>query len=196
MNYLSVREESGQEIVEELTGEVCDILLDPTLLAEPEIWESILQNTNIQLPDKYLLTYFLGEVSGDRKIYIEKYASEHKLQIIHMNFIADENSFTWGPETFIKAIYRSSVFFTDSFHGCVFSVLFHKQFGVFRRKDKQADMFGRIDTLLKMFNLCQQEIQDVNSTLNVVEEKQFEEVDNILKSKRDLARSKMKFILQ
>ena len=43
---------------------------------------------------------------------------------------------------------------TDSFHSCVFSILFSTPFVVFKRKDNQLEsMYSRIETLLKKFEI-------------------------------------------
>lgn len=195
MAYISVREKSGQKIVKDLTGEVCDVLLDPTLLADPKIWKKMIEETETQFPKRYLLTYFLGDLADDRRRYIYQYAKKNNLQIVEMNSLKAQEYYTWGPESFIKAIYNSEMFFTDSFHGSVFAILFHKQFGVFRRKDKQADMFDRIETLLSTFNFNEQEISDLEQDLNVIEDSKFEIADQILELKRKCTKEKIISIL-
>ena len=43
---------------------------------------------------------------------------------------------------------------TDSFHSCVFSILFSTPFIVFERDDKELEsMYSRIETLLEKFNI-------------------------------------------
>lgn len=56
------------------------------------------------------------------------------------------------PGEFIGLIKNAEYIFTDSFHACVFSVLFKKEFYAFQR-DNSKKMQGRINTLLHNFNL-------------------------------------------
>ena len=57
---------------------------------------------------------------------------------------------------------------TNSFHGCVFAILFHKNFIVFRRGNEETDtMFDRIRTILGTFGMEQ---RIYNGNIDVVEE--------------------------
>lgn len=53
-------------------------------------------------------------------------------------------------QDWLSSIYNSDIIITDSFHGCVFSILFHKDFYVMKN-----DFGGntRINSLLSLFGL-------------------------------------------
>lgn len=54
----------------------------------------------------------------------------------------------------IWLIEHASYICTDSFHACVFSIIFNKQFLAFRRCEEHMDkMFGRIETLFHLYNI-------------------------------------------
>ena len=56
--HISVREESGAKIVEELTGKSCPVLLDPTLVLSKEKWEDLAKSSPVNVPnEKYIFTY-------------------------------------------------------------------------------------------------------------------------------------------
>lgn len=184
MQYISVRETSGQKIVNELIGQECDIIIDPTLLVPQSEWDDLVNDCNANLPEKYVLTYFLGDLSPERKIYIEKYAKKNNLPIININNVEESEVFVWGPDIFLKAIKHCCYFFTDSFHGCVFSILFHKQFSVFQRMDNQENMFGRIETLLSLFGLMKCKVNGYMKLHEDISEKEFEKADEIINKKR------------
>lgn len=180
MKYISVREKSGADIVKSLTGLECDVFLDPTMLIHKKHWKEITDNTVIELPKKYVLTYFLGNISQERKKYIEHYASVHNAEIIEMNCLDYKGVYSWGPDKFLKAIQESEMFFTDSFHGCVFSMIFHKQFAVFKREDKQGNMFGRIDTLLNTMKLPMCVLDNLTGEPALTSDEQFEYIDQVM----------------
>lgn len=186
MNYISVREETGTRIVKNLTGKDCDLILDPTLLVSADTWKTILDRTEKELSKKYVLTYFLGNVSEQRREYIEKFAKGKGLEIIWMNDKRDPETDQWGPERFLRAIHDCEYFFTDSFHGCVFSILFHRQFYVFHREDRQQNMFGRIETLLKTVDLKEQMITEQWEDLSKkqISDRQYEYADAVLEKER------------
>lgn len=198
MNYISVREESGKKIVKDLTGKDCELILDPTLLVSVDTWKTILDRAEKKWSKQYVLTYFLGNVSEEKRQYIEKFARKKRLEIIWMNDKRDLETDQWGPECFLKAIHDCEYFFTDSFHGCVFSILFHRQFYVFHREDSQPNMFGRIDTLLETVNLKEQIIIEQSESLENkhISERKFKYADAVLEKEREKTDKILKKVLK
>ena len=60
-----------------------------------------------------------------------------------------------SPQRFIWLVENASYIITDSFHGCVFSILFAKQFCVFRRftRSDESDLNLRLDGLLNKLGI-------------------------------------------
>lgn len=190
--YVSVREESGRRIVESLTGNNCDVIMDPTLIVSPEVWKKLIHNVSNKLPKQYVLTYFLGKVSEARMRLIQEFARKQNMKVINMNNLDETEYYCWGPEMFVKTINDCNYFFTDSFHGCVFSIIFHKQFFVFHREDSQANMFGRIETLLDIVGLQNRIINKELLIMEDIMDSEYQKIDAILEQKR----VRTKFILQ
>ena len=60
---ISVREDRGKEIVEELTERKdVQVLVDPTMLLTSEEWDKVAKKPEQLKTDKYILNYFLGEI--------------------------------------------------------------------------------------------------------------------------------------
>ena len=99
----------------------------------------------------YILCYFLGGISK-YKLKIEEYAKQNKIKIID---ILDKESeyYKSGPQEFIYLIRKATIILTDSFHGCVFSIIFNKDFLCFERDNQKKKMNSRVVTLLNTFNL-------------------------------------------
>lgn len=163
MASLSVREEVGAEIIKELTGKVASVLVDPTMMLTREQWLYIAKNTSGTLPEKYLLTYFLGGIPGDCKDKIKKIARDNNLEIVNLGDYRYRNTYLTGPGEFINYINSACVFCTDSFHGAVFSILMETPFIVFKRESSTESMFSRIETLLEKFDLKSRKAQDIIS---------------------------------
>lgn len=73
IKHISVREEAGKRIVEEMTGRTdAQVLVDPTMLLTIQEWDEVSCKPRNPLPEKYLLTYFLGKVSDERREAIQK----------------------------------------------------------------------------------------------------------------------------
>lgn len=161
MAHISVREDKGAEIIRKLTGLNVPVLVDPTMMLSKAQWLDVSTPAAAKPCQPYLLTYFLGDVSQQDYELINKIASTKKLQIINMADIQDERHYTAGPGEFIDYLASSVIVCTDSFHGCVFSILFEKPFVVFSRNAKVPSMYSRIDTLLDKFNLESRKAENI-----------------------------------
>lgn len=153
IEYLSVREDRGKEIIEELTGRKdVQVLVDPTMLLTAEEWDKVAKKPKQLKTDKYILNYFLGELSERRKKEIERVAKENNCEVIN---ILDKSSpfYETGPSEFLYLEKNAFLICTDSFHSSIFAILYDRPLIVFDREDTKAKMNSRLDTLLKKFKL-------------------------------------------
>ena len=185
-NGLSVREEAGAKIIKDLTGRDAKVLVDPTLMLSKEEWLGLSRQGLNKPSHKYLLTYFLGDITNETKKRIKQIASLNNLEIVRMADIKDKKGYSADPSEFIDYINSAAIFLTDSFHGCVFSILLEKPFVVFDRVDKTPSMNSRIDTLLSTFNLKMRKSENLmlnNDIFNI----DYSHVASILESERNKA---------
>jgi len=160
INSISVREDRGKELVKEICNKDAVVLIDPTMLLDKEEWKKVSRQLEKKLPERYILTYFLGKVSNRRKEYVKETAKKHNLEVVELNSIKDIDYYSIGPSEFIYCIDNATMIFTDSFHGCVFSVLFDKNFYIFKREGANKSMNSRIDTFLSKFKLENRAIEE------------------------------------
>lgn len=153
MNSLSVREKAGAEIIKKLTGRKAEVLIDPTLMLPKEKWLSIAKESEFKPKEKFLLTYFLGEISTENKKEINKMSKEYNLKIINLASTSDKHLYTASPSEFIDFVNSATIFCTDSFHGVVFSILLETPVVVFKREGDLKSMNSRIETLLNTFHM-------------------------------------------
>ncbi|EME8072365.1 polysaccharide pyruvyl transferase family protein, partial [Enterococcus faecium] len=153
IDFISVREEAGKKIVEELSDKKATVVLDPTMLLDKEEWGKLSKESNFDTNFSYVLTYFLGEFTIEYKKYVEKYAKEKKVKIINIGDISDRKTWLADPSDFVKLFENAQAVFTDSFHACVFSIIFEKYFEVFERQSTLLSMNSRIDTLLTSLSI-------------------------------------------
>lgn len=192
---ISVREDRGKEIIKELTERMdVEILIDPTLLLSVDEWESVSRKPKQLDNSKYILNYFLGELSAQRKEEIERIAKENSCEIIN---ILDKNSpfYQTGPSEFLYLEKNAFLICTDSFHSSVFALLYNRPFVVFDREDKVAKMNSRIETLISKFNLKNRKFEgriteenlnhDYTDAYDVLE-KEREKANKFLKNALDL----------
>lgn len=191
IKYISVREQRAKEIIEELTNKKADVVLDPTLMLTAEQWSKISTKPSIEMPKKYILLYFLGKISDVRMSYIKEYAQTNGYSILDIDSLKDieNNIYIADPSEWVYLIANCQCMFTDSFHGCVFSIIHHKDFEVFHRVKEDgsdAGMFSRIETLTSMFKL-ENRIQEENNYQNKphITTEEFSYVDNVIKYERE-----------
>lgn len=149
--YLSVRESAGAEIIRNLTGRDAEILLDPTFGLTKEEWLSFAQRPasfNLE-PGKYVFCYFLGNRTKAYTRYIRQYADRHNCAVVDVWDIAQLENYSYSPQEFVWLLANARAVFTDSFHGCAFSVNLQKPFAVFDRAgDGCITQSSRITTVL------------------------------------------------
>jgi len=150
---ISVREDSGKKIIEELTSRKdVEVLIDPTMLLTKEEWDKVSKKPSQLKADKYILNYFWGNLSEERKKKIEEVAKENNCEIIN---ILDKQSpfYNCNPSEFLYLEKHAFLICTDSFHSCVFAILYDRPFVIFNREDDCNDMSSRLETLLNKFEL-------------------------------------------
>lgn len=160
MDSISVREIEGARIIREITGEDCLVAVDPTLLLSASDWRKI-QRPVENMPDKYILVYQFRKSerfdNGVKAVEEMLGAKAIDIALSEVSLLSDrEKRFDVGPSEFLWLIDNAECVITDSFHASVFSILFDTPFVVFGRESFggiQANMDGRITTLLSMFSL-------------------------------------------
>lgn len=183
MHAISVREEAGAKIVEDLVGIKPEVLIDPTMMLTKEEWKKISQKPRFYDGRKYALAYFLGDLTTEMKGYIEKVCQDHSLELICLeNLNNNDYWYMTGPAEFIWLIQNCEIMFTDSFHGSVFSVLMEVPFLVWNKIEKGLSSSSRIDTLLTTLKLKNRRygMHDDSSLF----EKEYTHVEAILEEER------------
>lgn len=157
---ISVRESSSVKLLEDIGISNAEYVLDPTFLLSREDWKKIEKRPEgFETIDKpFIFSYMLGENKEDRA-KIEQLCKDKDMLLITVPYASgrcnnkDENFgdvqlSTCSPEEWIWLIHYSQYFFTDSFHGVAFSIIFNKRFVVTKRKEK-AEMNNRMLDILK-----------------------------------------------
>jgi Polysaccharide pyruvyl transferase. len=168
IDYVSVRERSGQRIAEETAGRQVPVVCDPTLLFTAEQWDNMVPKKHIA-EGPYILCYFLGNNQDQRSFVSEarKITGLKIVSLLHMdgyiksdNHFADIAPFDIGPDEFINLIRFADFIFTDSFHGTVFSILNRKSVFTFDRykRDAAVSTNTRIDNLFELPGLSDRHI--------------------------------------
>lgn len=152
---VSVRELSAINLCKEKLGyNNAHLVLDPTLLLQKEDYLDLVQKANVHKSNGNLMYYVLHNTL-EKQQFVEKIAKERGLQIFQPNAIKNEqlplSSQIQPPiENWIQGFNDAEFIFTDSFHACVFSIIFKRPFIVF---GKELNGLTRINSLLDLFSL-------------------------------------------
>lgn len=161
---LSIREYVGQKIIKDLTGRDVPVLLDPTMAISVERWSALCRKPENKLPEKYIVCYFLGRIDKNYRSKINNFATKNNLPIVMLFDITTPEYYTFDPAEVLYTIEHAEYVLTDSFHGSVFSILFHKNFCVFNRNEGGSSMNSRLETLLQRFELEDRvDLQNIDS---------------------------------
>lgn len=186
---VSVREESGIDLCHKYLGTNAKQVLDPTLLLKTEDYISLFKSINVPKSSGNLLGYILDD-TPEKISFISHIAKLQGLIPFRVNSkvenkIAPLSERIQPPlEKWLRGFYDAEFVITDSFHACVFSILFHKPFLVIGNKERGM---SRFQSLLSMFGL-EDRLVDVHSQINLHAKIDWNAVDDILKKKREEAR--------
>ena len=126
---ISVRENNLSEALKEM-GIQNEVVLDPTLLLSSEEWERLTPIKRVY-NEKYVLYYRLQAGAFDERA-IENFAKGYgcKLLILEGSVGKKKNNIlsAASPTEFLSLMKNADYVFTSSYHGLLFSLMFHKEF--------------------------------------------------------------------
>lgn len=160
---VSVRESSAVGLCREHFGIEAKHMLDPTMLLEKEDYIRLFENANTPKSNGTLLNYILDD-TPEKTALTNRIAKERGLVPFRVNAKSDinlpiENRIAPSVEQWLRGFYDAEFVVTDSFHACVFSILFNKPFLVV---GNQKRGLSRFVSLLGMFGLEDRLITDLS----------------------------------
>jgi hypothetical protein len=192
-NKISVREDSLHSLLQQ-KGVDNIVVLDPTLLHMRSFYAKIQKAPN-KIRNKYVLIYqvMIDELANR---LAEEIARENNLDIIE---IAAGNVLRKGkniiksasPEEFLWYIDNAEVIITTSFHGTVFSIIYHKDFYVVDSTNKND---SRMSSLLSLTRLMDRIVSSIDNVTR--REIDWQRVDRLLSIEREKSISFLKESLQ
>lgn len=154
-NAVSVREASGVLLCRKYFGVDAVQMLDPTLLLDADDYRVLIRNGKTKPSTGEMLVYILDK-SEEKIAMVNRIAKEKGLTPFWVT--NDEEDFSLPLEERIKppveqwlrSFDDTEFVLTDSFHGCVFSIIFRKQFLAIGNKQRGLTRFH---SLLELFSL-------------------------------------------
>lgn len=144
---ISVREQSGVEIMKDIFGVDAKLLLDPTLLLSAEQYKFPVKD----MEKGCLVSYILDETEDKIATLQEVTEALHlKNKKLRLDATSQDDVVLPSIEEWLSSFANAEFVVTDSFHGCVFSIINHKPFIAIANKDRGLERFT---SLLGTFGL-------------------------------------------
>lgn len=178
---VSVREQSGIKLIKDIYKWNCNpvVMPDPTLLLSSKDYNKIIN----KIPNKKvgLFCYILDKTKDKEKV-VDILSTTYSLNT-HFIYLNDDNKpICPSVEEWLSSFRDADFVFTDSFHGCVFSIIYKKPFIAYGNVSRGLSRFT------SLLNIFRQDYRLIKSSsdlddllLNRLRKVEYEEFDNILK---------------
>lgn len=188
---VSVRENSAVNQCRKYFNHSASHVLDPTLLLRVDDYIRLFKASNVDKSCGTLLTYVLDSSEVMTK-YIRDIAQDKKIEPFNVNnpYEYDDSRplqerIKPSVEKWLRGFYDAEFVITDSFHACVFSIIFHKQFVVVGNKERGM---SRFESLLDMFGL-KDRLVNIGDDISSLDEIDFTAVDKIYDTLKEESKS-------
>ena len=151
-DYITVRENTGIDILKSMSFTKSNVVPDPTLLLDSSSYDNLIEE--IKCVEDYVFVYMLRE---------KKYNNQIKNLIPKVKF-SDDNEFSISQ--WLSNIKYSKAMITNSYHGVIFCIKFKIPFVVLLSTKENQGMNDRFFTLLEKLDLFNRIIT-------------YDEIDNI-----------------
>ena len=163
IDYIATREKKLYQHINKNTEQFSSLVIDPVLLQKPKFYKDIMIRPDRKGSKKgYVLLYVVMERRNVKLIETAvEFAKQHDLELIelsefleHKNIGGEEHKMIYdiGIEEWLGYIYDADYIITNSFHCCIFSMLFEKQFYAGKRKG------DKLPWLLELFGIKDRQV--------------------------------------
>ena len=182
---ISVREEQSLKTAQALTGKQISVMVDPVLLLRKEKWNALAETVNTD--GKYILLYSIKK-QPTIEAFVEKLKEDTGLKVI----VSAGNVKTalqyrmlrvHSPQKWLQLIRDAEYVVTNSFHGMVFSIIFHKRFFVPVMGDLEKGFNVRMYNLLSKVGLINRMFNNLPFEIDL-SEINYIEVDRVVEELR------------
>lgn len=156
-DLISVRDPKSQSSVQAVIDREVQVVCDPTLLLDINVYRSIQEPSKL---DKFILVYSYGrDMSREDITGIRDFADEQGLKLVSAGYFLPwcDVNIPPGPFEFLGLMDKAEYVVTDTFHGTVFSSIYHKRFVSFARTNSKVVEF------LHGYSLNDHIVNDVSS---------------------------------
>lgn len=184
-DMLSAREKRGRELIHELTGRDCPLVLDPSMLLTKEDWEKEIKKCKNRSEGHIVCFLFNRDQKADD--FVKELSAKKGLPVYgigrHLLTGRRNKEMTYsgpiGPAKWLDVIHDAEYIVTDSFHGSTFSLIFEKKLYV----SLASSTNSRLVTLMNTAGLGHRIIGNHDTALT--DDIDYTSVTENLKTKRE-----------
>lgn len=197
---ISVREQEHIALIEAVTGNQCECVLDPTLLLDSNDYEELICNESLREKEFIFFFWINHDDNVMRGIeFVNTLSGKYKLSIVHSIIGAEDYLFNRnygcmmfeGVENFLWYVKNARFVVTNSYHATLFSIQFKKIFWSFivtsmrSRFDSLVEKLGIEDRIIESYLPFQDieetiEYSEIFRKLNLEREKSMKYLCNAL----------------
>jgi len=185
-SYISVRNEHSFEFVKTITGKESHIVADPTIL-----YDFKYESFNPTKKEDYILTYVLGkEIEGTHDKAIQKIKDVYgdlpvySIKIPTINFelsnFSDKVFYDLDPSEWLNMIKNAKFIYTDSFHGTLFSLKYHKPFLAYYTEKMRATRFIDLGKRYSIEKYIVENVEEIEQKGSIAQGPDFRLIDNLV----------------
>lgn len=185
-DFISVREKSAVNLCRHHLGVDAEWVLDPTMLLKIEDYCRLVSNVNTEKSAGNLSVYILDN-NDEKKDFVNKIANDLNLVPFMVNSVIEnyyaplEERIQPMVESWLRGFIDAEFIITDSYHGCVLSIMFHKPFVVFENEGRGM---ARVRSLLELLKLQDRIVQLPYGIIVSKRPIDWEGIDKILEERK------------
>lgn len=195
-NAISVREDAAVDLCQRYLGAKAEHVLDPTLLLSRLDYIDLIQRADVASNSGKLFAYILDNTPG-KTAFVNRVAEKSGTKPYYIDCLSVDYSkpiekrIVPPVESWLRGFFDAELVVTDSFHGCVFSIVFGKPFIAIGNVNRGL---SRFESLLRLFGAENRLITDLdNCDLSIICSDNLEEREERL---LDLKRKSLDFLSQ
>ena len=161
---VSVREHSSVTLCRNVFNSQVEQMPDPTLLLQIEDYNHLIDREKTWIPATSFLASYILDERGELLLQLNNSAQRLQMPLQHLmphaNATLHRDRFAITVSQWLRLIRDAEYFITDSFHGCVFAIIFNKPFVCLGNAYRGS---ARFDSLLNTFGLQDKLITNHNA---------------------------------
>lgn len=185
---ISVREDSGVRLCQQYLNIQAKHVLDPTMLLTAQDYIKLIPKDFLVTPSKRELFIYILDKTSKKQQIIDYIANEKSLEKHNVGALIYDESLPLTEriqppvEVWLEGFINADFVVTDSFHACVFSILFKKPFIAIGNQQRGMTRFK---SLLTMFNLKDRLIYEKDDPTEILyKDIDWNSIDYLLAEKR------------